>query len=329
MKKPKISVVMPAYNAQMYLSTAINSILNQSFRDFEYIIVNDGSTDATATILASFNDRRIKIITHKQNKGIVASLNAGIKQSQGTYIARMDADDIALSDRLERQYAYMQKHVGTVICASNIQSIDQHGNIISKPWWNESSESIKWSLIWGNVIPHPTVMIRKSALPEIVYRNYRYAEDYDLWLRMMSEGDIVRMKEVLVQYRIHEDHQGDSTISMEEAYRSNLEWIANNYQLNIPREHRWVSKFSQYGEDFGNISFEDALEWMEQISQKTNQLVSKKVMIKNALSACDKLVFSKKMVLLKKSLFNGYVYHSILISIQSMKQYIRMFLGMS
>lgn len=327
MKTPKISIVMPVYNAEKYVSVAIKSILDQSFIDFEFIIVDDGSTDSTSKILSDFNDTRINVFTHKKNIGIVASLNEGIKQARGEYIARMDADDISISDRLEKQYAYMKNNPNVVICAGNIQSINHHGNIISKPWWKVSEASINWSLIWGNVIPHPTVMMRKSALPTTMYRNYQYAEDYDLWLRMMNKGDIVRINEILLLYRLHDDHEGNSTISMDEAYRSNLEFISEIYKLHVPREHRWLSKFSQYGENFGNISFEDAVNWMEQISAKTNQSVSKKIMIINALEACDKLVFREKVTLLKKSLLRGNIYHSILIVVQSMKQYVKMILG--
>lgn len=327
MTKPKISIVMPVYNGQKYLRVAIDSILSQTLTDFEYIIIDDGSTDNTKKILSSYSDPRIVVITHPKNLGIVKSLNEGLVRSKGIYIARMDADDISVPDRLEQQYRYMSENTDAVVCAGNIQSINENGQAISGSWWTKESPLIEWSLIWGNVIPHPTVMLKKSALPKDMYRDYKYAEDYDLWLRMSGKGQIVRLDDVLVYYRLHNDHVGSSVISMNEAYRSNIEWITAKYKIAIPKEHRWLSKFSQYGEDFGDISFEEALDWVRKITKVTSQSVSNSQMTKIVMEACDKLVLKRKLLLLRKSISTGHFGHAGLIIIQTLKQYTRMILG--
>ncbi len=327
MIKPKISVVMPVYNGQKYLRSAVDSIISQTFTDFEYIIIDDGSTDNTSKILSSYTDHRIMVITHPKNLGIVKSLNEGLARSKGDYIARMDADDISVPDRLEQQYRYMSENDDVVVCAGNIKSINEDGSIISGSWWSKESAHIEWSLIWGNVIPHPTVMLKKSALPKDMYRDYKYAEDYDLWLRMSGKGEIFRLDNVLVYYRLHNDHDGSSVLSMDEAYRSNIEWITSKYKIIIPKEHRWLSKFSQYTEDFGDVSFEKALNWVKVISQAITQPASNSQMTKIVLEACDKLVLKRKLVLLRKSISTGHFSHAGLIIIQTLKQYTRMILG--
>lgn len=327
MNKPKISVIMPVYNGQKYIREAIDSILNQTFFDYEFIIINDGSSDSTAKIISSYSDPRIIVITHPKNLGIVKSLNEGITNSKGDYIVRMDADDISVTDRVEKQYRYMFENTDVVVCASNIKSIDQEGKVISSEWWTKETASIEWSLIWGNVIPHPTVMLKKSALPKNRYRNYLFAEDYDLWLRMMNNGRIVRLDDVLVYYRQHNDHINNSTISMDEAYRSNLDWISNTLKLSPPIEHRWLSKFSQYGEDFGDISFIKALVWIKEVTAKVDRSAHNMTMLKLVLEACDKLTLKRKISLLHNTLQAGYLGYVILIVMQTIKQYLKMILG--
>lgn len=317
---------MPVYNSEKYLRPAIDSILGQSFQDFEFIIIDDGSTDSTSNILKSYTDNRIKIINHSYNLGIVKSLNEGLKISRGAYIARMDADDVSMPERLAEQYSYIHSNPEVVVCGANIQSINSAGKITSGAWWKKDDGQLDWELIWGNVLPHPTVLIRKEALQSDLYRNYKFAEDYDLWLRMLNKGKIVRMDKVLLLYRIHSDHSGDSSLSLEEAYRSNLYWLKNSLALEPPLEHRWLSNFSQYGEDFGDISFEQALYWMKNIASATNQSVNDKQMLKVIMSACDKLVFAKKVQLIKKSLKSLNFYFAFLILFQTAKQYTRMML---
>ena len=160
---PKISVVMPAYNAEKYIGEAIESILNQTFKDFEFIIINDGSVDHTKEIIQKYNDSRIVLLENDKNRGIVLSLNKGLDAATGEYIARMDADDIALMNRLERQAEYLDEHkdigvLGTGICIFGEKIKEQ------KRVFTTNSEQLKAELIFNPCIAHPTVMIRKSVL---------------------------------------------------------------------------------------------------------------------------------------------------------------------
>lgn len=200
---PTISVLMPAYNAELFLADAIGSILQQTFKDFELIIVDDGSTDSTPNILSEFSkkDSRIRIIKNDSNLGIVQALNKGLLVCRGEYIVRMDADDISTPDRLSRQIPFMENHPEIVVLGASLSYIDAQGKSLGVV--RECSTS--GSLLFANPLLHPTVVIRKRALDKIgVYyeEKYRYAEDYFLWLRLSKEGRIDAIPDVVLYYRI-------------------------------------------------------------------------------------------------------------------------------
>ncbi|MCP8319033.1 MAG: glycosyltransferase, partial [Candidatus Methylarchaceae archaeon HK01B] len=142
MKSPKITILMSVYNGEKYLREAIDSILNQTFKDFEFLIINDGSTDRTVEILRSYHDSRIKIITNEKNMGLTKSLNKGLKIARSEYVARMDADDISYPRRLEVQYEYMKKNPDVGIVGSWNDVIDDKGNTIDYRKHSLSSEDI-------------------------------------------------------------------------------------------------------------------------------------------------------------------------------------------
>lgn len=196
----KISVVMPVYNCQEYLEEAIDSILEQTFGDFELLIINDGSTDNTINRILKYSDPRIRLLHNKHN--FIDSLNKGIREAAGKYIARMDADDIMHPKRLAIQYQIMEKHPDIAVCASWFRIFGQitgenkyFNNYISKP--------LLW-LLKGNFIAHPTIMMRKSFLQEnnLFYEAYPYAEDYKLWSRIAEcRGQFWMIPEFLLNYR--------------------------------------------------------------------------------------------------------------------------------
>ena len=207
--KPDVSVIMPVYNAEGYLSSALESIINQSFKNFEFIIINDGSTDSSLKIIKEFakKDPRIQIISHK-NKGYATALNEGIVLAEGKYIARMDADDISLKERFKEQVAYLNLHPECAVLATRIQPIDESGSYIEE--WPADQKALSLSEIRAtmpteNCIAHPSVMARAKVM-----KSYRYdvsqtpTEDYDLWLRVLSDKlQIHKLKDKLVLYRIH------------------------------------------------------------------------------------------------------------------------------
>jgi glycosyltransferase involved in cell wall biosynthesis len=191
------------------LEAAVQSILAQTLDDFELIAVNDGSTDASLTVLRRMqaSDRRVRIIS-RANTGIVGALNDGVAAARAELIARMDADDIALPDRFERQYAWLKDHPDCVAVGSAVLQIDSEGDPISVESWPESHEEIDRLLLGGCCgLAHPTTMIRAAALRSVGgYRaKYQWIEDQDLWLRLGEIGRLANLSEVLLEYRLHED----------------------------------------------------------------------------------------------------------------------------
>jgi glycosyltransferase involved in cell wall biosynthesis len=207
-KNPMISVVMSVYNGERYLRKAVDSILCQSFNDFEFIIINDGSTDRSGEILASFaaKDSRIRII-EVANQGLTKSLNLGLTHCQGRYIARMDADDISLPERFAKQVAFLDEYNETVAIGTGVELIDEDDEPLGtwvRPTTHEALEKAHLSGRSARIV-HPSVMMRASAVKEVGgYREeLSTGQDYDLFLRLGEIGRIGNLPEVLVRYRQH------------------------------------------------------------------------------------------------------------------------------
>lgn len=194
---PQISVVMSVYNGEKYLKEAIESILSQSYKDFEFIIINDGSTDNSLNIINEYKqkDPRIKVIS-RENKGLIESLNEGVKMAEGEYIARMDADDVSLSNRLEKQLKYAQEG-GFVVCGTWAEGMVYPPNF----------DQIKRFTLLHNPFIHPTVMFRKDVFKKVGgYRKFfKHIEDYELWTRIVFKYKTGNIPEVLLKYRVHEE----------------------------------------------------------------------------------------------------------------------------
>ncbi len=203
-----ISVVMPVYNAQRYLTEAIESILNQTYPHFEFIIIDDGSTDRTLDMVQQYkkNDSRIRVIS-RPNTGIVGALNDGIKAAEGDFIARMDADDIALPDRFSKQLGRMQSDPDLVILGTNFYFIDASGNIVKRGNAPREHGEINENILKGNggAIIHPTAMMRRNILLKTGgYREEaQFTEDLDLYHRLSNVGRMANLDEILFKYRIH------------------------------------------------------------------------------------------------------------------------------
>ena len=204
--QPEISVIMCVYNTkEEYLREAIQSILNQTFKNYEFIIINDASDIKTVEILKQYKDRRIKLITNNKNVGLTASLNIGLKHAIGKYIARMDSDDYSYENRFEKQYNYMEKHLKIDILGSWVnenEKINFCGGIIP-------TECRKVKMLFLNYgIVHSTAFIRKSFLEknQLMYdENIKKAQDYKLWVDCFRKGATMNVyPEVLVKYRTHE-----------------------------------------------------------------------------------------------------------------------------
>ncbi len=199
----KVSVIMPVYNGEKYLRRAIKSILNQSFADFEFLIIDDASTDKSRDIIQSYKDPRIRFIRNNTNLKIVLTLNKALDLAQGEYIARMDCDDISLADRLAKQVAFMDSHPEIGVCGTWVK-IFKYG--VRKVWRYPTEPGIiKSLLLFQCPLAHPTVMLRKKILNKKLYYNplYIYAEDYEFWTRLSKYTSIANIGEVLLEYRRH------------------------------------------------------------------------------------------------------------------------------
>ncbi len=201
MNNPVISVILPVYNCEKYITEALNSILNQTFTDFEIFVIDDASTDKTAEIVSGFNDVRIKFIVKPKNTGYTDSLNMGLKLAKGKYIARMDGDDISLPERFETQYRLMELHPEIIVCGTWLEIIET-GKTIRNP---EHHEQILLQLLLKNPVGHPSVFIRNEAMRLFEYDKLKEpAEDYDLWTRMIWSGAFYNIQKPLLLYRQHE-----------------------------------------------------------------------------------------------------------------------------
>jgi glycosyltransferase involved in cell wall biosynthesis len=205
MKKPKVSVIMAAYNMEKYLAEAIESMLSQTFKDFELIIVNDKSTDSTHNIISRYaeKDSRIKAIDNKDNIGFTRSLNVGLKVAKGKYAAILDADDASLPDRLKTEFEYMEKHKKVFLVGGSINYMDGDSKLLNKDVPISGFERIKERLKERNCFWHSTIMFRNTG--KITYREkFKYSQDYDLYTRIITMGKIIEnLPHVLTNYRIH------------------------------------------------------------------------------------------------------------------------------
>lgn len=202
---PKVSVVMSIYSIDKYGSQAIDSILSQSFTNFEFIIINDSPSNKALGLINSYKDPRIIIINNKANIGLTKSLNKGLAIARGDYIARMDADDISVGERIEKQVDFMERNSNVGLLGSCVYFIDENGYEIGTSKVYNGKYSVHFMC-------HGSILMRKSCLDKVGYYReiFKYAQDYDLWLRLSEICDVVNMSEPLYKLRIHKD-----SISME------------------------------------------------------------------------------------------------------------------
>ncbi|PST65933.1 glycosyltransferase family 2 protein [Shewanella algae] len=225
MVNPEVSVVLPVFNAENFIGEAINSILNQSFNNFELIIINDGSSDNSLQVLEKYtSDPRVRIVNQK-NKGLVYSLNIAISMARGKYIARMDADDICLPNRLEEQVKYIKKYNLDVV-GSWVQVFDDSGyfEILSFP---EKEIDNKYTLLFKSSLAHPSVLIKKQVFDLVCYRDDELCEDYDLWCQcILNDMKIGNVPKILLNYRRHDNQ---ITTRKEKALFESLDRVRLNY----------------------------------------------------------------------------------------------------
>src|SRR5574344_891326 len=233
---PKISVLMPVYNEkEEYLRIAIESILNQTYKDFELIIINDGSTNNVEDVILSYNDTRIKYIKNEKNLKLVKTLNKGIDLARGEYIARMDSDDESLPERFEKQVEFLDEHKEIGLCGTYYE-------VTNKGFDKFPTEDldIKIALFNDCVIGHPTVMLRSELIKNNKYdENFEYTEDYALWCKIASQTKFVNIPEVLLNYRWH----GNNTCAKKKnVQKKKQKLIKDLYRKNNPEIYEEYKK---------------------------------------------------------------------------------------
>lgn len=205
--KPLVSVVMPVFNAEKFVGQAIESILNQTLTDFEFIIVNDASTDNSLQIVNSYKkkDNRIRVFNNKKNLHMSKSLNLGIDQTRADFIARMDQDDISVPERLEIQYEFLRSHPNIVIVGNDISLIDVNNAIIGNRTYPTTSDQLKKIMFRYSPFAHPTIMIKKDVYCKIgKYDGAKYpCEDIDFWFRLGRKYEFASIPIPLLKYRVN------------------------------------------------------------------------------------------------------------------------------
>ena len=234
MVSARLTVLMPVYNAAPFIREAIDSILNQSFSPFEFLIIDDGSTDETAEIITAYRDPRIRFVRNAKNLGITATLNKGIALSTCELIARMDGDDISHPQRLQKQFVYMKRNPGCALLSTWARVITEDKKFVRLERYR--SNFYYYNLTFECWMYHPTIMFRKSAIQAVGMYSMPYSEDYDLFWKVSTRFKIANLAEPLVDYRI-------TSRSLNSVLRKNEYALAN--QQNVVRNIRYY-----LGEDF-------------------------------------------------------------------------------
>ena len=250
---PLVSVLMPVYNGEKYLKEAIDSILNQTYTNFEFIIINDGSTDNSEAIILSYGDSRIVYIKNPENYKLIQTLNIGFTLAKGRYIARMDADDISHPDRLQKQVQFLDINEDYGLVGSGVNLL--HGANKSQLLYHTDHASLKFALAFYCPFIHPSIMLRKEVIKDmdaVCDSNYVHAEDYELWTRLSFITKMANLPEYLLDYRIH-DAQISSLNSL-----TQIE-LANTIRVNYLK-HYFHNEIDNYSFVFKLLSQKQTLE---------------------------------------------------------------------
>lgn len=206
---PKVTVLMSVFNGERYLRESVESILRQTFTDFEFLIVNDGSTDGSRDIVLSYaGDRRIRLVDNPANMGLTRSLNRGLSMAGAALIARQDADDVSHSERLAKQVAFLDSHPDVVLLGTQVRHIGRDGHAFRAPGWEKAvtTEGIRWQLMFDSPFVHSTVMFRRDAVRDRLGgydEGFATSQDYELWSRVAARHRVGNLPETLVDFRSH------------------------------------------------------------------------------------------------------------------------------
>jgi glycosyltransferase involved in cell wall biosynthesis len=199
-----VTVLMPVFNGEPFVAQSVTSILGQTWTDFEFVIVDDGSTDATPRILASFHDPRIQVITSPKREGIAQALNRGLAAASAPLVARQDADDVSHPMRLEKQLAFLDANPSVVLVGTQVRVIDERGRVSQPPGWRRplTHAGIRFVSMFDNPFIHGSVVFRREVVGAYD-ATLESAEDFDLWSRVAAHHTVANLPEALVDHRVH------------------------------------------------------------------------------------------------------------------------------
>lgn len=238
---PRVSVIMTVYNAGHYLPAAIKSILDQSFSDFELIIIDDGSTDDSLNVIKSLKDERI-IWRSRQNKGVPESSNEGIKMARGAYIARQDADDVSAPDRLEKQVKFLDSHPDIDLLGTNYRAVNANDELVFATNLFTHPDDLKLAIVFSNQFGHGSTMMRKNVFEKAgYYDEISIVHDYDLWVRIGQVTKMANLKDLLYDWRYHDKSLSNSDFGHTMEQASDIKRRAFEHWINHRNEYRLLS----------------------------------------------------------------------------------------
>ena len=274
-KAPVISVVLPVYNGANYLAESIESILGQTFTDFELILIDDASTDHSLEVAASYRDRRLIIIRNEENLGLIGTLNKGLGMARGEFIARMDQDDIAFPERFSRQVNFLRRHHDVGLCGSHVIAFDHEG----ERYWRypERDDDIRCRLLFSATFAHPSVMYRRTLITQndICYdERFPHAEDYAFWIQCMPHCKMANIGEPLLRYRLHESNTASvfgpqRRVSVDRIYRE----LLSRLHIDPNDDELLLHSGLAYRISGGDLNLLDRIdEWLRRLSDSNRVL---------------------------------------------------------
>ncbi len=277
-RAPEISLIMSVYNGEDYLSEAIESVLNQTFKEFELIVINDCSTDSTAEILNRYAelDSRVKVHTNEVNLRLPSSLNKAISYAKGKYIARMDADDICLPKRLERQLRFMEQNPHVSLSSCRFMTL-KNGVISSGGCGGKNdTESVKALLLVTNPILHPGIIAKADAIRSLGYdKNFTCTEDMELWTRFIMAGYKVEIiPEYLMIYRLHDKQITETTLEKQhkEVAKIQRKYYKALLETMDSEQEEFYIKGIYFRENKDITKFCDFYRWIKSVNRKTKSI---------------------------------------------------------
>lgn len=294
---PKLSIVMPVYNRENYIESAIDSILNQTFTDFEFIIINDGSQDNTVKLIEAYDDSRIKLFHNDRNRGIVYSRNHGLQKATGQYVGMFDSDDVALPNKFEKQIGFLEQNPDVAMVGAWVKWIDGDGRLSGKSWTLPAPpHMIPAMMVFRNYFIQSTIVVRRDAIPEGGYsEGFDIVEDSKMWFDISLKHKVANIQEYLLHYRMHDDNISDMSDKHVNNSKKLISYILSKIDIHANEKELNLHLELKNNESFASLNdFYDMEKWLMKIYQHNkkakvyDEQVFRKVVFNRWLKACKK-----------------------------------------